>query len=70
MLATFPNLEEMNDKCVYGICQRPNSLGFPVVLPYIPQVTLIVEPNAANNFLEIQSNTPINLITYGYYPFD
>ena len=69
VLATFSNLEEMSDKCVYGICERPDSLGFPVVLPYIPQVTLIVEPTAADNFLEIQV-TPVNLITYGYYPFD
>jgi hypothetical protein len=70
LLATFTNLEEMNDRCVYGVCERPNSLGFPVILPSIPQVTLIVEPTAADNFLEIQANTPVNLITYAYYPFD
>ncbi len=70
VLATFSNLDEMNDRCVYGICERPDSLGFPVVLPYIPQVILIVEPTDPDNFLEIQANTPINLTTYGYYPFD
>ena len=73
LVFSVTNLEELNDKCASGICAKPEPLGYPVVIPTLAnQLGLYIEPTDVNdNWFEITGeDATINLITYGYYPFD
>ncbi len=73
LVFSVTNLEELNNACASGICSKPEPLGYPVVIPTLAgQLALYIEPTDVNdNFFEITGeDATINLITYGYYPFD
>ena len=73
LVFSVTNLEELNNICVSGICAKPEPLGYPVIIPTLAgQLGLYIEPTDVNdNWFEITGeDTTINLITYGYYPFD
>lgn len=66
-LLEAPNIIELNNKCLSGICSEPTSLGYPIVVPTLPyQISLIAEPTDPTNYLTILPDTPITLTTYGF----